>query len=264
MIAHVVSADYGWLQSPNGTESAGILFQAGKNREGYFSNDDILNQFGTAVKLVKKYFPGDDHIFVYDNATTHLKQDADALSASKMTKGPSDNFFVEMNVTDTNGKPVYSSNGKLLKKKHRMGNATFNGVEQPLYFSEDHPTHPGQFKGMAQILTERGYNVSRKKAQCAPNFSDCPKNSTNCCCRRMLYNEPGFVAVKSCLEIAAKMHGFDVLFLPKFHCKLNFIEQCWGYAKARYRLKPSSSKEEDLEYNLLEAVQDVPLITMRR
>lgn len=80
----------------------------------------------------------------------------------------------------------------------------------------------------------------------------------------MLYNEPDFVAVKSRLEAAAKKHSFKILFLPKFHCELNFIEQCWGYAKARYRLKPPSPKEEDLERNLLEAVHSVPIITMRR
>ena len=266
MIAHFVSADYGWLQSPasDDTETASVLFRAGKNRQGYFTCDDILAQFEVAVGIIKKYFLGDDHVFVYDNATTHLKRDPGALSASNMTKGPSDNFFIEANVMDKNGKLVYSSDGKVLKEQRHMENASFNGVDQPLYFSENHPTHPGQFKGMAQILTERGYDVSNKKAQCSKKFSDCPKDSTSCCCQRMLYNEPDFVAVESRLEMAAKAHGFKILFLPKFHCELNFIEQCWGYAKAQYHLNPASSKEEDLERNLLAAIQDVQIIMMRR
>ena len=88
MIAHFVSTDYGWLQSPNGAQFASVLFRAGKNWEGYFSNNDILAQFKMAIKLVKMHFSGEDHIFVYDNATTHLKQHAGALSASKTTKGP--------------------------------------------------------------------------------------------------------------------------------------------------------------------------------
>jgi hypothetical protein len=43
MVADFVSADYGWLRSPDGTEDAWVLFKAGKAREGYFTNKDILN-----------------------------------------------------------------------------------------------------------------------------------------------------------------------------------------------------------------------------
>ncbi|KIK96560.1 hypothetical protein PAXRUDRAFT_825838 [Paxillus rubicundulus Ve08.2h10] len=47
----------------------------------------------------------------------------------------------------------------------------------------------------------------------------------------MLYNEPDFVNVKSMLELACASEGVHVLFLLKFHCELNFIEQCWGHTK---------------------------------
>jgi transposase len=39
------------------------------------------------------------------------------------------------------------------------------------------------------------------------------------------------VLVESLLETYCKSCGVNVIFLPKFHCELNFIEQCWGYAK---------------------------------
>ena len=105
--------------------------------------------------------------------------------------------------------------------------------------------------------------MKNKKAQCGKNFL-CKPGATDCCCRRMLYNEPDFVAVESLLETACKARGFQILFLPKFHCELNFIEQCWGCAKRRYQLFPLSSKEEDLERNVIIALEEVSLISMRR
>jgi hypothetical protein len=55
-----------------------------------------------------------------------------------------------------------------------------------------------------------------------------------------------------------------VIFLPKFHCELNFIKQCWGFAKRIYRKYPPSKDEKQLEQNLLSALAAVPLGTMRK
>ena len=82
--------------------------------------------------------------------------------------------------------------------------------------------------------------------------------------RQHLYNQPDFANVPSLLEITCRSKGFSVLFLPKFHCELNFIEQCWGYAKRIYRLNPESSREDVLKRNALAALESIPLTTMRR
>jgi hypothetical protein len=131
-----------------------------------------------------------------------------------------------------------------------------------LYFPDGHPL-AGQFKGMSRILEERGIDITHKKAQCNKTFK-CPPPALDCCCRRILYNQPDFENVKSILEHDCEERGFQVLFLPKFHCELNFIEQCWGYAKRLYRLNPESSREDALERNSLAALDAVPLISMRR
>ncbi len=92
----------------------------------------------------------------------------------------------------------------------------------------------------------------------------CAPGATNCCCCRILYNQPDFTDVSSVLQTTCKAKGFTVLFLPKFHCELNFIEQCWGYAKRIYRLNPESSREDALQKNALDALEAVPLSSMRR
>ena len=54
------------------------------------------------------------------------------------------------------------------------------------------------------------------------------------------------------------------MFLSKFHCELNPIEQCWGYAKRKYREMPKSSKEAELESNVVAALAEVTTERIRK
>ena len=141
-----------------------------------------------------------------------------------------------------------------------------NGESQPLYFPMDHADKNlrGMFKGMAVILQERGFgDMSNVPAQCK-GFK-CIPGETMCCCRRILYNQPDFAEGEPILETHCRMRGIhDVVFLPKFHCELNFIEQCWGRAKSIYRTYPPSSSTEDLEANTLCSLESIPLPMMRK
>ena len=118
--------------------------------------------------------------------------------------------------------------------------------------------HAGAFKGMAQIITEHGFTaVWNLPVQC-PEFK-CPPDNNHCCCQHILYNQPDFIEGEPLLVTACKAHGVEVMFLPKLHCELNFIEQCWGYAKHKYWEFPPSAKEADLEHNVVETHNSVPL-----
>ena len=48
---------------------------------------------------------------------------------------------------------------------------------------------------------------------------------------RILELQPDFVNQKSLIEETIESHGHKVIFYPKFHCELNFIELFWGAAK---------------------------------
>lgn len=87
---------------------------------------------------------------------------------------------------------------------------------------EDH-AHVGVFKGMAAILQERRFaNALTLRAQ----YKDfkCTDNTVNCCCCQILYNQLDFVNFPSKLERMCKPQKYQVMFLLKFHCELNFIE----------------------------------------
>jgi hypothetical protein len=246
--------------------------------QGYFTCEDILAQAQVAIDILAEFNDDIEHYFVYDNATTHRKRADDALSARKMPKSmpapiktgknagqERPNFLVERTVKSSDGKPVYQPDGKLLKEKIPMTGASFSdGRPQPLY--HEHGPHAGKFKGMEALLMERGYKVKGMRAEC-PSYNcamDADGQYGACCMRRMLFNEPDFAGVQSLLEEHCSSQGVTVIFLPKFHCELNPIEQCWGYAKRLYRLCPESSKEEDLEANMLNSLAAIPLVCIQR
>ena len=77
------------------------------------------------------------------NATTHTKCPDGSLSARNMLKCTSKldkNWLVEINEKNPDGKLVYTSDGKIQKKRVQMEGAKFaDGSPQSLYFEDDHP-----------------------------------------------------------------------------------------------------------------------------
>ncbi|KAG1888983.1 uncharacterized protein F5891DRAFT_1216029 [Suillus fuscotomentosus] len=203
MVADFVSAVYGWLHSADGKESGRILFRAGKARDGYFTNNNIIAHAEKAMDILSRDYPNEDHVLIFDNATTHRKRADDALSARKMPKNPSKSWGVTLAVKDVNGKPLVGADGKPVKQCIRMADTCFaNGDTQSLYFPEGHEK-AGWFKGMVQLLVERGYaDAPKLRAECK-DFK-CLGDRTDCCCRRLMYSQPGFTVVESRLESSCR------------------------------------------------------------
>jgi len=227
--------------------------------------EDISAQAEVVMDILMEFYPEYEHIFIYDNAPTHLKCPEGSLSARRMPKNiPKDghNWGIEVTKRDNEGKAIHLPNGSLVKEKIKMRDAEFNGSCQPLYFPEGH-ARAGVFKGMAVILEERSLIEEAKLCAECKGFK-CMPPTINCCCCRVLYNQPDFVHVTTILENTCNTRGFRVIYLPKFHCELNFIEQCWGYAKRIYWLNPPSPCEDLLKKNVIAALDCIPLATMQR
>ena len=98
---------------------------------------------------------------------------------------------------------------------------------QDFYFLDDHPTMPGWFKRMENIIHEwgmwpdNGLNAQCEGFKCIPGHVDC-------CCQCLLFSQSDFIAQKSQLKEYITLCGHICDFYPKFHCELNFIEQSWG------------------------------------
>lgn len=268
MVSDFFSADYGWLRSRDGNRSARVLFRAGKNREGYFTYENIISQLTDATDILASDYADDIHVFILDNAPTHLKRGEDSLSARHMskfaTKPGNPQFGVWVPDKTDDGKLQYCRDGKVLKKKIPMQGAQLpDGTPQSLYF-EAGTENEGVFKGMAQILRERGYtDTDGLRAEC-PGFKCSPVAAGRCCMRRFLYEQPDFQRVKTLVETHCEARGVEVIFLPKYHCDLNPIEQCWAHGKRTYREMPPSKSEDELERNVVVALDSIPLEVMRK
>jgi hypothetical protein len=140
-----------------------------------------------------------------------------------------------------------------------------NGQIQEFYFPDDHPQYPGFFKGMEQIIRERGLWPATETLLAQCEGFKCEPGMTNCCCRRLLFTQPDFVDQKSQLEELITSRGHICDFYPKYHCELNFIEQYWGAVKFRFRdFHSRPATLEEMEKRMLECLDSIPLLQIRR
>ena len=63
----------------------------------------------------------------------------------------------------------------------------------------------------------------------------CVDGVEDCCGRRILESQPDFREQKGMVEEEITQRGHLVMFYPKFHCELNWIEYFWGDGKRRTR-----------------------------
>jgi len=224
-----------------------VLFKVGKNQDSWFSADDLLKQVEKSIDIFESKTNGfATGLFLFDNAPSHQRRAGDALLALKMLKRPNSGW-------------THRKDGPQM----RNGMYGTSNTSQEFYYPLNPPKFPGWFKGMEAIIKEcglwpsSGLNAQCKGFKCALGWRDC-------CCWRLLFCQPDFMAQKSQLEEYITVRGHICDFYPKFHCELNFIEQYWGAAKYRYRSTQKTSDMDSMEKNVIACLDDVPIQQIHR
>jgi len=130
-------------------------------------------------------------------------------------------------------------------------------IIQPMIFPPDDAAFPNQPKGMRQVLIERGLYSDKLRMQC----KGCITNA--CCAKRILELQPDFMEQKSLVQEVIEAAGHLCIFLPKFHCELNYIEFFWGAVK-RWLRENCDYTFQGLQENLPKALESVALETIRK
>jgi hypothetical protein len=132
-----------------------------------------------------------------DNSQGHSAYSEDALLISQMNVGPG-------------GKQAWMRDGWFIQDGQN--------VSQSMIFPSDHPSeHANQPKGIKNVLAEWGLIYPGLCGKC----KRCEVESESCCLKRILENQPDFLAQKSLVQEVIKAAGHMCIFLLKFHCKLN-------------------------------------------
>ena len=208
-----------------------LYFEYGK--DNYWTGEKMVNQTAdTAIPIFEQAFPNCEGLFAFDNASNHASFAADALVAGRMNLG---------------------SGGKQPLLRDGFDHA--QGVVQRMVFENGHPLC-GQAKGIKVVLQERGLWRDRqsdgsKFCLTCPKPGCDPTRNGECCGTTFLQSQKDFQDQRGWLQEKVEAAGHNVIFYPKFHCELNFIERFWCSAKHYTR--------ENCDYSLLELRKTVPL-----
>ena len=174
-----------------------------------------------------------------DNSQGHSAYSKDALLSSCMNLNPG-------------GKQARMRDGWFMKNGQK--------VAQPMVFAVNHPGFPNQPKGIKQVLQERDLWISSLLMKCQDK---CPVGSVSCCAKRLLELQPDFQEQHSLVQEVIEAASHLCIFLPKFHCKLNFIEYFWGAIK-KYLRDRCNYTFTTLQENLPKALASVAVETIRK
>ena len=120
----------------------------------------------------------------------------------------------------------------------------------------------GGLSGWRHLFVNETSSLRMDSMQC-PGFR-CEAGAQHCCCCHVSFTQPDFYAQKSELEEHITLRGHICDFYPKFHCELRFIEQYWGAVKWQYCSSPKITDIGEMEKNVINCLDDIPLLQIQR
>ena len=172
---------------PTVPQTARVIFEYGKNHDGYWNNEPFVEQMEMAVKVAEAKYPprAFKHVWIFDHSCGHTAFAPDTLVASRLNRKPGG-------------------------KQPLMHDTVWAGNPQKLVLDDGTP------KGAATILEERGICTKTLKLEDLIVI---------------LGQHDDFKNEMNSLETMLTGKEHTAVFLPKFHCELNGIEQVWGHSK---------------------------------
>jgi hypothetical protein len=248
-----------------------IKYGSGKSDDGWWNAEKMVKQAEKAIAIFNKAFPEDIAVFAFDNSSGHACKAKDALVANRMNLRPGG-------------------------KQPEMHDTTWgDGIAQRMIFQGGDtdwdtgllisPELVGKPKGMKRILQERGLWREGMKKQCGrqkkekksfeervfqetieqyqARVADRCEAGKDCCALRILEAQDDFRGEVSLLETTVVQAGHEVIFYPKFHCELNYIEYYWAALK-RYTRDNCKYNFSELESTVRDGMDSVALKSIRR
>lgn len=256
-----------------------IKYGSGKGDDGWWNAENMVAQTRKAIQIFNLAFPNDIAVFAFDNSSGHACKAPDALVAKRMNLSPGGK---QPRMHDTSFR---GPDGQIYPQSmiFRRGDTLWD-TNEPIPEG-----HIGKPKGMKRVLQERGLwrpdllkQCGRSKKEKKPRIlgfgdrlfqeeiddyeartADRCEFGKDCCHLRILEAQPDFLQEKSMLENIIIAAGHEVIFYPKFHCELNYIEYYWGAVK-RYTRANCQYSFTELERTLYAAFDSVGLRTIRR
>ncbi|KAF9502066.1 hypothetical protein BDN71DRAFT_1500217 [Pleurotus eryngii] len=146
-------------------------------------------------------------------------------------------------VDNSQGHSAYAADALLTSQMNMRPGGKQARLHDGWYIKNDYPDQP---KGIKQVLLERGL---------WPNKGLVMQCKSTC--------EPDFKEQRSLVQEVIEAAGHECIFLPKFHCELNFIEFFWGAVK-RYLADHCDYTFDTLKENMPKALAAVEVSTIRK